>query len=220
LWPPAMGGDKPRPYGTWGCPPSVGFVRIMTKSQPLLLTRQNLHTEAQLGWWSPIGPGGVLAGKAKFLAAGLLIVVAAGYLIVRNTGSTAHYFITIEELEAMGEEALGRDLTVSGAVLGSTIEYDASLPRVTFTMVQVPADPQEVERAGGLAAVLHAAIEDPMAARLEVVFDDIKPDLLQHEAQVICRGRLGPDGRFYAEEVLLKCPARYAGELPTQAEGQ
>ena len=70
-----------------------------------------------------------MAGKAKFIAAGLLIVAAVAYLIVSSTGSTAHYFLTIEELQAMGNEASDRNITVSGAVLGDTISYDASAPR-------------------------------------------------------------------------------------------
>lgn len=160
-----------------------------------------------------------MGGKTKLIIAGLLIVTAVVYLIVSNTGSTAHYFLTIEELQAMGEEAIGRSLTVSGAVIGDSIVYDPSVPRVTFTIVQVPGDPEEVERAGGLAAVLHAAVNDPNAPRLEVVYDDVKPDLLKGEAQAIVRGQLGEDGRFYADEVLLKCPTRYEEAVPDQAGG-
>ena len=160
-----------------------------------------------------------MAGKGKFVFAGLLIVGAVAYLIVSSTGSTAHYFVTIEELQAMGNETLDRNITVSGAVLGDTIVYDSSAPRVAFTVVQIPGNPKEVEQAGGLAAILHAAVSDPNAARLEIVYDDVKPDLLQHEAQAIVRGRLEDDGRFYADEVLLKCPTRYEEEIPDQAEG-
>jgi cytochrome c-type biogenesis protein CcmE len=161
-----------------------------------------------------------MAGKGKFIFAGLLILAAVIYLIVSNTGSTAHYFLTIEELRAMGDRAIGRNLTVSGAVLGDSIVYDPTIPQVTFTIVQVPADPKEVERAGGLAAVLHAAVNDPDAPRLEVVYNNVKPDLLKHESQAIIRGHLGEDGRFYADEVLLKCPSRYQEAVPEQAGGQ
>jgi cytochrome c-type biogenesis protein CcmE len=48
----------------------------------------------------------------------------------------------------------------------------------------------------------------------------VKPDLLKHESQAIIRGRLGEDGRFYADEVLLKCPSRYQEAVPEQAGGQ
>jgi cytochrome c-type biogenesis protein CcmE len=160
-----------------------------------------------------------MPGKTTLVISVLLIVVAVVYLIVSNTGSTAHYFLTIDELRAMGGDAVGRNITVSGAVLGDTIIYDPSAPRVTFTVVQVPGDPAEIERAGGLAQALHAAVTDPNASCLEVVYADVKPDLLQHEAQAIVRGQLGDDGRIYADEVLLKCPSRYEGEIPDQAGG-
>jgi cytochrome c-type biogenesis protein CcmE len=159
-----------------------------------------------------------MGGRGRFVVAGLLIVAAVVYLVVSNTGSTARYYTTVEELQAMGEEAIGRSVTVSGAVPGDTIVYDPLAPRVTFAIVHVPGDPGEVERAGGLAAVLRAAIRDPDAPRLEVVYDDVRPDLLQDEVQAIIRGELGEDGRFYADEVLLKCPARYEEEIPGQAE--
>jgi cytochrome c-type biogenesis protein CcmE len=160
-----------------------------------------------------------MTGKTKLLAAGLLIVAAVVYLIVSSTGSTARYFLTVEELGAMGSDAGDRRVTISGAVLGDTISYDPSQPAVTFTIVQVPGDPREVERAGGLAAVLQDAVTDPDAPRLEVVYEDVKPDLLQHESQAIIRGQLQQDGRFHADEVLLKCPTRYEAGVPGQSEG-
>jgi cytochrome c-type biogenesis protein CcmE len=160
-----------------------------------------------------------MQGRTTLIIAGLLIAVAVVYLVVSSTGSTARYFLTLDELWTMGEEAIGRNVTVSGAVLGDTIAYDPSAPQVTFTIVQVPADPGEVQRAGGLEEVLRAAVGNPAASRLEVVYADVRPDLLQHGAQAIIRGRLGADGRFYADEVLLRCPSRYEEEIPDQAEG-
>jgi cytochrome c-type biogenesis protein CcmE len=158
-----------------------------------------------------------MQNKTTFIVAGLLIVAAVIYLIVSSTGSTAQYFVTVEELAAMGDEALDRNITVSGAVLGDTIDYDAMGPRVTFTVVQVPADPKEVERLGGLAQVLHDAVQNPTGSHLEIVYNSVKPDLLQNEAQAIMRGKMGEDGRFYADELLLKCPSRYEEDVPQQA---
>jgi len=158
-----------------------------------------------------------MQSKTTLIIAGLLIVVAVVYLIVSNTGSTARYFATVEELHAMGEQAVGRKVTISGAVLGDTIAYDSSVPRVTFTVAHVPGDPREVEQAGGLAAVLDAAVSDPDLPQLEVVYHDVKPDLLQHKAQAIIRGQLEKNGLFYADEVLLKCPSRYEEGIPDQA---
>ena len=160
-----------------------------------------------------------MANRSKFLLAGVVVVIAVAYLMLSSTGSSAQYFVTVDELAAMGPKATERRLTVSGAVLGDTIVYDSSLPRVTFSVANVPGDPGEVAKAGGLSAVLHAAVDDPQASRLEIVYNSVKPDLLTNEAQAIARGRLGEDGRFYADELLLKCPSRYGEEIPTQAVG-
>ncbi len=154
----------------------------------------------------------------NFLIAGALIVAAVGYLIISSTGNTAGFFLTIEEVQAMGSTAQERALTVSGAVVGDTINYDPSQPKLTFRIVQIPGDPKVVEAAGGLAAVLHAAVADPDAPGLDVVYEGVRPDLLTHEAQAIVRGRLGPEGVFHADTLLLKCPSRYAADLPAQIE--
>jgi cytochrome c-type biogenesis protein CcmE len=157
-----------------------------------------------------------MRNKTTFLLAGVVIVAAVIYLLISSTNSTAQFFLTVDELLSKGDEVEGRNVTVSGAVLGQTIVYDAMGPSVTFTMAQVPGDPDEVEEAGGLAQVLHDAVNNPNAETLEVVYNSVKPDLLQHEAQAIARGKMGADGRFYADDLLLKCPTRYEEEIPNQ----
>ena len=159
-----------------------------------------------------------MGGSVKFIAAGVLIVAAVAYLIVSTTADTAHYFLTIEEVTAMGSDAIDRPVTISGAVARDTLVYDPAQPQVTFAIVQVPADPQAVARAGGAAAAVQAALDDSDAPRLEVVYAGSKPDGLTSGVQPILRGRLGRDGRFYAEEILLKCPSRYQEAAPARGE--
>lgn len=158
------------------------------------------------------------AGKTKFLIGGLLIFAAVVYLIVTSATANAQYYMTVDEVAAMDEEMRTRDLRVSGAVDGETINFDPETLQVEFTIVDVPADQGEIERAGGLARVLHEALNDPSATRLPVVYEGPMPDLLQHEAQAIVTGRMGEDGVFYAEELLLKCPTRYEEDVPLQSE--
>lgn len=156
--------------------------------------------------------------KRNFIIAGVLVVVAVVYLIVSGTNTSASFFLTIEELQAMEGETLDRSVTVSGAVIGESIAYDATIPQVSFTIVNIPGSQDEIEAAGGLAAVLHDAVTAPDRSRLDIVYDGVRPDLLQGEAQAIVRGQIGDDGVFYADELLLKCPSRYAEELPEQIE--
>jgi cytochrome c-type biogenesis protein CcmE len=157
--------------------------------------------------------------RTTFVIAGLLVVAAVVYLIVSSTGSAAQFFLTVQEVHDLADEVVGRNVTVSGAVLGETIVYDPLAPHVTFTIVHVPGDSQAVEAAGGLAQVLHDATLDPTRPRLEVVYRGVKPDLLTNEAQAIVRGRLDEEGRLIADDLLLKCPSRYEEEIPGQVEG-
>ncbi|MGH2626181.1 MAG: cytochrome c maturation protein CcmE [Anaerolineales bacterium] len=153
----------------------------------------------------------------KFWVGGALIVAAIVYLIASATSASAQYYLTIDELRARGAGLGDREIRVSGAVDGETIAYDAASLTLRFTIVHVPGDLQDIEQAGGLAEALHAAVLNPSAARLDVVYIGPRPDLLRHEAQAIVTGRLGEDGVFHAEELLLKCPTRYEEEIPLQS---
>ena len=158
------------------------------------------------------------AGKLKFIIGGLLIVAAIVYLIVSSTQAGAQYFLTVDELNAKGQAVLGRDLRISGAVLGDTIQYDPKDLKLSFTIAHVPGDNGQIEEQGGLAVVLHDAVMDPNRQRLNVVYHGPKPDLLRNEAQAIMTGKMGDDGIFYADELLLKCPTKYEEAVPVQAE--
>jgi cytochrome c-type biogenesis protein CcmE len=164
-------------------------------------------------------PGGVFLGRGKFIIGGLAIVAAIVYLIASSTQAAAQYYLTIDEVQERGDAVLGRNLRISGAVDGATIEYDAQSLTLHFTVANVPADLDQIEQAGGLAEVLHQAVIDPNARRLQVVYIGPMPDLLRNEAQAIVTGHLGEDGVFYADELLLKCPTRYEEQIPAQVVG-
>jgi cytochrome c-type biogenesis protein CcmE len=155
----------------------------------------------------------------KFIIGGVLIFAAIVYLIFSSTQANAQYFYTIEELQAKGQDVVGQDVRVSGAVLGDSIQYDAQTLQLSFTVANVPGDNKTIEAQGGLAAVLHAAVEDPNLARQAIVYVGPKPDLLRNEAQAIMTGHMGEDGIFYADELLLKCPTKYEEAVPDQVEG-
>jgi len=159
------------------------------------------------------------ANRAKFIIGGLLIIAAIVYLIITSTRASAQYFMTIDELAAKQGDVIGRDLRVSGAVLGDTIQYDPQTLTLRFTVAHVPGDNKEIEEQGGLAEVLHAAVMDPNRTQLQVVYVGPKPDLLRNEAQAIMTGKITEDGVFYADELLLKCPTKYEETLPDQSEG-
>lgn len=155
--------------------------------------------------------------RNKFIIGGVLILAAVVYLIASSTQASAEYFMTVDELNAQGASAVNKSVRLSGAVLGDTIQYDASTLTLTFEVAHVPGDNAEIEALGGLAVVLHDAVIDPTRSRVKVVYEGVMPDLLRNEAQAIMTGRLGEDGVFHAEELLLKCPTKYEEAVPEQA---
>ena len=157
------------------------------------------------------------AGRMKFIIGGVLIVAAIAYLIISSTQASAQYFLTINEVFAKGEIVTGRDLRVSGAVIGDSIDYDSQDLKLSFTVAHIPGDNKEIEQQGGLAAVLNQAVNDPEVQTMQVVYVGPKPDLLRHEAQAIMTGQVDDDGIFYADELLLKCPTKYEEAVPEQA---
>jgi len=153
----------------------------------------------------------------KFVIGGVLILGAVVFLIWSSTAATSEYFLTVDELNAKGPSIVDRNLRVSGAVIGDTIQYDAQSLTLTFEVAQVPGDQALIDSAGGLAVALHQAVIDPSRARMKVVYTGPMPDLLRNEAQAIMTGRLGEDGVFHADELLLKCPTKYEEAVPAQA---
>lgn len=155
--------------------------------------------------------------RSKFILGGLLILAAVIYLIVSSTQVSAEYFMTVDEVRLDQKNATGKTLRLSGAVVGDTIQYDPQTLTLTFEVAHVTGDNKEIEAQGGLAEVLHQAVNDPTRNRLKVIYNGVKPDLLKNEAQAIMTGRLDENGVFHADELLLKCPTRYEEAVPEQA---
>jgi cytochrome c-type biogenesis protein CcmE len=158
-------------------------------------------------------------GRSKFILGGLFILAAVVYLIFSSTQQSAEYFLTVDEIKAKGDSVIDRNLRLSGAVIGDSIQYDPQTLTLTFDVAHVPGDNAEIEAQGGLAEVLRAAVADLTRQRITVVYVGPRPDLLRSEAQAIMTGQLGTDGVFYADELLLKCPTKYEEAVPEQASG-
>lgn len=156
--------------------------------------------------------------RGKFLVAGLLILFAVVYLIVSSTLAAGQFFLTVDELLARSDSLIDRPIRVTGAVIEDTIDYDAQNLILKFTVVQLPADDELLQEQGGLAAALRTAVQDPTRQRLEVIYYGVKPDLLRRESQAIMSGKLGNDGIFIVDELLLKCPTKYEEAVPNQID--
>jgi cytochrome c-type biogenesis protein CcmE len=137
--------------------------------------------------WTPSKPRGFLRRK-QFLIAGLVIVVALGYLGYNAFQGASMYYLTVGELLAKGEAAYGEQLRVSGKAVEGTVQADSG------------------------ANVLRFSLADGDGATMPVVYEGIVPDAFKEGADVVVEGGLTPPGVFEASSLLVKCPSKYEPE--------
>lgn len=173
---------------------------------------------AELGWTKAveqtkptIAAKPAVLERLKYFVGGAALLSAVGILIFSGMLSGTRYFISVDELLA-DTEYVGQSVRITGAVIGSSIDYDSQTLDLNFTIANIPIETDD------LALVLHTAVEDETATRLNIkMTNQVMPDLLQNEAQAIITGRLDADGNFYADSLLLKCPSRFGEEMPDAA---
>jgi cytochrome c-type biogenesis protein CcmE len=137
--------------------------------------------------------------RAKFIIGGVIVAAAVVYLIVSSISSSAQYYLTVKELRDKEQTLAGRNVRVSGFVVGDSIAYNPQASNLSFDIVDS-----------------HDELSSTIKVKtLKIIYTGPKPDLLQHEAQAIAEGKLNPDGTFAANNLLLKCPTRYEDQLPT-----
>ena len=134
------------------------------------------------------------SNRLKFIIGGVILIAALSYLVVNAMSGNTQLYKTVDEFYADKSRLVGRDLRVAGWVVGDTIQYtqvDAMNSRLDFDIVDDLGNPGQA---------LHI-----------VVFNEPKPDLLQHEAQALVEGRADSNGVFEANPggLMLKCPTRY-----------
>ena len=140
----------------------------------------------------------------KFALVAVMLITAVGFVLYNAlaTGGTQMY-LTVNEFHTQQAGLGERQLRVSGWVLGETVQYtqiDAQTSKLEFDIVD--------------------DLENPGQRLRIVAMNEPKPDLLQHEAQAMVEGKMGPDGAFHANPggLLLKCPTRYEDGEPVEFE--
>lgn len=126
----------------------------------------------------------------KFGAATLVIVLSLGYLAYTGVQDSKSYYVTIQELRAMGNSAHTKRLRVAGNV-----------------------EPGSIHRAG--LELQFVLLEN--GQQLPVVYTgaDAPPDTFKDNSQALASGSLGADGVFHASEIQAKCASKYAPANPS-----
>ena len=130
--------------------------------------------------------------SVKFFIAGALIIAVISWLAISGARDTKSYYVTITELQAMGDKAHHVNLRVAGNVQPGTITRSG--PNAEFTLIEQ----------GKTLRVDYEGAEPP-------------PDTLKDDAQALAIGTYGRDGTFHATQLQAKCASKYAPAQPGQA---
>ena len=134
--------------------------------------------------------------QIKILVASLIVLATVGWLAISGASDAANksYYVTISELQGMGNKAYTRHLRVAGNVA-----------------------PGSIHRAGSSANF--ALLE--LGKRLDVVYSGTEPppDTFKDDAQALAIGTYGRDGVFHATQLQAKCASKYA-PAPGSRPGQ
>lgn len=119
------------------------------------------------------------------IVASVIILATVAYLAVTSIGATKSYYVTISELQGMGDKVYTRHLRVAGNVAPGTIKR-----------VGTNASFQLIEQ-GKMLQVAYQGSEPP-------------PDTFKDDAQALAVGTYGRDGVFHATQLQAKCASKYA----------
>ena len=157
-----------------------------------------------------------------YLLVGLALVGVVVFLVLKGTILGSSYFKTVEELTS-DSSLVDKKVRVSGAIAqvdgANDVIYDADSNTLNFTIIHIPNDNKGLREGGGLATVLASAVTDSSLPRIQVIYQSSEiPDLMfgNDPTQAIVEGKLGEDGIFYATSLQMKCPTKYADDVPDQ----
>lgn len=114
-----------------------------------------------------------------------IILGAIAYLAVTGVEANKSYYVTIAELQGMGNKAYTRHLRVAGNVAPGSIQLSGSNARFVL-------------------------IEEGRTLRVNYEGEDPPPDTFKDNAQALAVGTLGRDGVFHATQLQAKCASKYA----------
>jgi cytochrome c-type biogenesis protein CcmE len=125
----------------------------------------------------------------KFGGATVIIMLMLGYLAYTGVEESKSYYVTIKELQGMGDGAYSKRLRVAGNVQPGSIKHNGT--HVDFVLV-------EQDRT---LPVSYAGTEPP-------------PDTFKDNSQALAEGSFGKDGVFHAKALQAKCASKYAPAKP------
>jgi cytochrome c-type biogenesis protein CcmE len=125
----------------------------------------------------------------KFGVPILIIVSGLAYLAVSGVQESKSYYVTIKEMNEMGDGVYSKRLRVAGNVQPGSIHRQGT--HVEFALAEQ----------GRTLNVVYSGTEAP-------------PDTFKDNAQALAEGTYGHDGVFHAKQLQAKCASKYGPAQP------
>src|SRR5580765_7866413 len=121
----------------------------------------------------------------KFGAVTVAILLSLGYLAYTGVQDSKSYYVTIKELQSMGDGAYSKRLRVAGNVVPGSIKRSGT--RVDFMLK-----------------------EQDLTLPVSYTGTEAPPDTFKDDSQALADGSFGRDGVFHAKQLQAKCASKYA----------
>jgi len=122
------------------------------------------------------------------------VLLALGLLFAQGFKATGGMgvYLTIEEALSNYKTDSNKFIQMEGKVVPSSVKYDGAKPLLVFD------------------------IADEKNNRVNISYNDIKPDNFDSGYPVIVEGRFSGENKFVAEKLKVKCPSKYEEEAKKQ----
>jgi len=130
--------------------------------------------------------------RLQFVVAIGVVLLTLSWLAYSGVQESKTYYVTVKELQGMGDDALSKRLRVGGNVAPGTIKRQGKI--VEFLLV-----------------------EEGRTMRVRYTGSSPLPDTFVDNSQALADGRYTRDGVFEASQIQAKCASKYEAkqEQPT-----
>ncbi len=122
--------------------------------------------------------------QVKYLIGAIAIFGVIAYLIFFGLSQTSQWAMTLTELHAKGNSAVGQGVRVTGQLQANSVQKDIKSNQIAFVLTDG-------------------------VNQLPVSYKGVVPDTFDRAVEVVAEGKLNADGTFTATNLLAKCPSKY-----------
>jgi cytochrome c-type biogenesis protein CcmE len=141
--------------------------------------------------------------QIRIAIASVIILGTIGYLAYTGAAANKSYYVTVAEMQGMGNKAYQSHLRVEGFVKPQSIQQSGT--HVTFVLTEFESHNPK-------------ATANPRSIMVNYQGSEPPPDTFKGDAQALAIGTYGQDGVFHATQLQAKCASKYAPAAPGSAQ--